>query len=79
MFFCSSNVIQLVKMLVMEYKSNVVIMQNCLLSLYYFSHLPIIHTMDEEMILVLQQFVESNPHDQGLHQRFARICEKMSL
>ena len=69
--------IQLIQLLVLEYESNVVIMQNCLLSLYYLSHLPIIHSVDNELIFILQRFVKMNPHDQGILQRFARICEKM--
>ena len=71
--------IQLIQLLVLEYESNVVIMQNCLLSLYYLSHLPIIHSVDNELVFILQRFVEMNPHDQGIRQRFARICEKMGI
>ena len=71
--------IQLIQLLVLEYESNVVIMQNCLLSLYYLSHLPIIHSVDNELNFILQRFVKMNPHDQGIHQRFARICEKMGI
>ena len=71
--------IQLIQLLVLEYESNVVIMQNCLLSLYYLSHLPIIHSVDNELIFILQRFVKMNPHDQGIHQRVARICEKMGI
>lgn len=67
----------LVKELVLQYENNVVIMQNCLLSIYYLSHLPVIHDLDEELFLVLQRFVDLNQHDQGILQRFGRICEKM--
>lgn len=73
-FFAKSDVVDVIKQIMMNYTNNKVIMQNCFLSLYYLSHLPVIRTMDDALFMIVQEYVSQSKNDAGTLQRFNRLC-----
>ncbi|KAK8795412.1 hypothetical protein WA588_004255, partial [Blastocystis sp. NMH] len=69
-FFAKSDVVDVIKQIMMNYTNNKVIMQNCFLSLYYLSHLPVIRTMDDALFMIVQEYVSQSKNDAGTLQRF---------
>ena len=80
----------LIREIVMMYSDNVVIMQHCLMSIYYLSHnnsrnygmmsiLDVQIYMDEDFSGVLSNFSVINSHDPGIQKRFHRIQEILGL
>ena len=67
----------LLKEIVVRYQNNKVIMQNCLLSVYYLSHMSVINKMDSTTYMIFDNFVKENDHDPGIAQRFAKVCQKL--
>lgn len=66
--------IDVIKLIMMNHTNNKVIMQNCFLSLYYLSHLPVIRTMDDALFMIVQEYVRQSKNDAGTVQRFNRLC-----
>lgn len=66
--------IDVIKLIMMNHTNNKVIMQNCFLSLYYLSHLPVIRTMDDALFMIVQEYVCQSKNDAGTVQRFNRLC-----
>ena len=71
--------IDVIKQIMASHTGNKVIMQNCFLSLYYLSHLPVIHTMDDELFMIVQEYVSRSKTDAGTVQRFNRLCAALRL
>ena len=63
--------------IMIKYQSNRVIMQNCLLSVYYLSHLSVLHKLDSTMYTLFNAFVIENSRDPGIVQRFSKICQRL--
>ena len=82
-FFLYSDIMNLLRSIMVKYYENTVIMQNCLLSLYYLSNISdsapsiFLNNMDSTMLQLLEEFVEKNQHDQSIVQRFSKIREKL--
>ena len=62
--------------IVQRYNYHPAIMQNCLLSVYYFSHLAIFQYMNEEVIIILENFANVNQHNMVIPQRLIKIRER---
>lgn len=63
--------------IMIKYQNNRVIMQNCLLSVYYLSHLSVLRKLDSTMYKLFSAFVKENSRDPGIVQRFSKICQKL--
>ena len=48
-----------------------------MIATYYLSNLEIIKLLSDDVIGVLQQFVDENQHDHSMIRRFNRICERL--
>ena len=83
MFSERFDIASLLKLIMVTHRCNVVIMQNCLISVYYMLHLSrnawwgrcvdITMHLDEEMVALFSEFVQKNQYDQALCQRFSKI------